>query len=114
MSESNESSPPAVMRRLNEIWVFALAALPIIGGVFTLLWWMHTTDTAHALKHDRIKDRVAHVEAANTVTAQKIDDLTLDIRGIMIAVGAERATREALHSTPTHPQQSRSMSPAPE
>ncbi len=109
-----DSSPPAVMRRLNEIWVFALAAVPIIGAVFGVLWWMHATDTAHALKHDRIKDKVARVEADNAVTADKIDDLTLDIRGIMIAVGAERATREALHSAPTHPQQSRGMSPAPE
>ena len=104
-----DSSPPAVMRRLNEIWVFALAAIPMLGLVFTALWWMHGADSAHALKHAGVEDRVARVEAAIAAATEKTDSMALDIRGIMIAVGAERATREALHSTLAHPHQSRSL-----
>ena len=94
-----DSSPLAVMRRLGQIRAFAIMAIPVIAGG---LWWMHQIDTAHALKHDRIKDRVTRVEKASTVTTEKMDGMALDIRGIMIAVGAERATREALHSRPAH------------
>ena len=104
-----DSSPPAVMRRLNEIWAFALAAIPLLGAVFAALWWMHGADSAHALRHAGVEDRVVRVEAAIAASTKKTDDMARDIRGIMIAVGAERATREALHSTSAHPHQSRGL-----
>ncbi len=80
---------------MKDIRAFALAVIPIICGS---LWWMHEADSAHALRHAVIEDRVKHAEMSRAITADKMDGMARDIRGIMVAVGAERATREALHS----------------
>lgn len=93
----SDSSPADVMRLLGQIRAYALTAIPVVFGV---LLWVHEADSAHALKHAGVEVRVARNEACGTAVNAKMDGMARDIRSVMVAVGAEKATREALHSTP--------------
>lgn len=89
------SDPPTtvdIFRLLRGLRAWSALVVPIVGGIATVLWFMHQSVQAQAVQIAESQIRLTHIEASLSKIAKMADD----VAAIRVGLADERGWRRGL------------------